>query len=367
MIGEAREAPGGGAMSVEEIERELGKLRQNEDGTLGLRASVLNLIVVTDEESAADIARHVSRLAGRYPARAIVLIGDPEEQRTNLEFALSAFCSVRGGGGAHVCAEQITIHAEGPPAEHLETLAGPLLIPDLPTFLWYPDGLSPSSPEFAGLAGIADRVILNSASFAGGDCGLSLRELSGLLEGEEAPAVGDLQWVMLSPWRALVAEAFNAPERAGDLERVRSVEILHAPDGECRALLFVGWLASRLGWGPRGAQRDGEEGREVTFAGPSGEVVVSLSPASPDARFRRVRLRSDEYTYEVARNRDLSEARSTVRRNDGGDGPDEVLGEIAVHLGHFDLGVILGEELRFRGRDEVYEAALRAAVEILDL
>ena len=45
---QTRESPGGGKMSVEQIEHELGALRMNEDGTLGLRASVLNLIVVTD-------------------------------------------------------------------------------------------------------------------------------------------------------------------------------------------------------------------------------------------------------------------------------------------------------------------------------
>src|ERR687890_866053 len=120
VIGEARSSPGGGPMSVEQIERELGQLRMNEDGTLGLRASVLNLIVVTDEDSAEEVTRSVSHIAGRYPSRAIVLISDPEEGETNLEFQLSAFCSVRGESSTHVYAEQITIHAEGPPAENLE-------------------------------------------------------------------------------------------------------------------------------------------------------------------------------------------------------------------------------------------------------
>jgi hypothetical protein len=43
-----------------------------------------------------------------------------------------------------------------------------------------------------------------------------------------------------------------------------------------------------------------------------------------------------------------------------------VLAERTVHLGHFDLGVLLEEELSYRGRDAVYERALRAAVEILE-
>jgi hypothetical protein len=43
-----------------------------------------------------------------------------------------------------------------------------------------------------------------------------------------------------------------------------------------------------------------------------------------------------------------------------------VLAERTVHLGHFDLGVLLGEELSYRGSDEIYENALRAAVEMLE-
>jgi glucose-6-phosphate dehydrogenase assembly protein OpcA len=344
-------------MSVEQIEHELARLRMNDDGTLGLRASVLNLIVVTDEDSAESVTRSVSNIAGRYPSRAIVLISDPEEGETNLDFQLSAFCNIRGGGGAQVCAEQITIHAEGPPAKHLESLAGPLLISDLRVFLWYPGPFSPSSPEFAGMATLADRIILDSA--AAGDWERSLREIAELLDEPETPAVGDLQWVQLSPWRSLVAELFSSPERAGELERLREIEILHAPDGECRALLFIGWLASSLGWSLEGSTRTGN-GREVRFSGPSGEISAEMSPTSPDAPFRQVRLRSDDYGFEVARSRDLSEARTVVTRN------GEVLAERTVHLGHFDLGVLLGEELSYRGRDEIYEDALRAAVEILE-
>jgi hypothetical protein len=43
---------------------------------------------------------------------------------------------------------------------------------------------------------------------------------------------------------------------------------------------------------------------------------------------------------------------------------DEIIAERTVRMGAFDLGVLVGEELQYRGRDEVYEAALRAAVEI---
>ena len=168
MIGESRSAPYGGAMSATQIERELARLRMNEDGSLGARASVLNLIVVASEESASEVTRVVCELSGDYPCRAILMISDPDEAEANLEIGLSAFCSVRhgmpGGTGNQVCAEQITVHVEGPPAGHLESLAGPLLIPDLPVFLWYPDGDVPGSPQCDGMVALADRLILDSSA-----------------------------------------------------------------------------------------------------------------------------------------------------------------------------------------------------------
>ncbi len=357
MIGESRQAPGGGRMSVGQIEHELAKLRTNEDGTLALRSSVLNLIVVTDEESAPEITNSVSKLAGRYPARAVVFIADPEGE-SNVDVRLSAFCNVRGGGGAQVCAEQVTIHAEGPPATHLESLAGPLLIPDLPVFLWYPGEFSPRSSEFAAMAELADRVIVDSA--AGENREDCLCEIAAMLEGPAAPAIGDLQWVGLSPWRSLLADTFGAPERAGELEKIKRAEILYAPGGENRALLLVGWLASTLGWKAESATREGND-RKLEFSGPSGSISVELSPDSPDARLRRIRLYSSGYSFQVSRHRALSDVRTTVMRG------DELLAERTVHLGSFDLGVLVGEELRYRGHDEAYEGALRTAVEVLDL
>jgi glucose-6-phosphate dehydrogenase assembly protein OpcA len=354
VIGESRQAPGSGWMSVAQIERELAKLRTNDDGTLALRSSVLNLIVVTDEESAPEITDSVSKLAGRHPARAVVFIADPEGE-WNVDVGLSAFCNVRGGG-AQVCAEQVTIHAEGPPAMHLESLAGPLLVPDLPVFLWYPGEFSPRSVGFAAMADLADRIIVDSAASESHEA--CLREIAALTEDPEMPAIGDLQWVGLSPWRSLLADTFDAPERVGYLQEIERAEVLYAPGGENRALLLVGWLASALGWKP---ESKGSDGQNLEFSGPSGHISVVLSPDSPDARLRRIRLYSLEYSFQVSRHRALSDVRTTVMRG------DELLAERTVHLGSFDLGVLVGEELRYRGRDEAYEGSLRKVVEILDL
>lgn len=363
---ETRSAPGGGAMSVGEIEHELARLRTNDDGPAGARASVLNLIVPTDEESASGVTQAISGLASRYPSRAIVLVSDPDEPTASLEVSLSAFCSIRGGSGGQVCAEVVTIHAEGSAASHPESFAGPLLVPDLPASLWYPGGHVPDAAD--GLVALANRLILDSA--AAGDPEACLRaatDLLRLLGSKDAPEVGDLQWTALSPWRTLVADLFTSPEGTEDLGSIRRVEILHdgTPSGNAQTILLVAWLSNALGWRPVSSGDTGDTGnggRELFFSDPSGgdDVTVALDPTGTDAPLRRVLLHAGDRAYGVER-QGTDDARATLMR--GG----ELLGERTVRLGSQEPGDLLGEELHFLGRDEVYEAALARAVELLDL
>jgi glucose-6-phosphate dehydrogenase assembly protein OpcA len=291
------------------------------------------------------------------------MVSDPDEGAANLEIGLSAFCSVRhgmpGGSRGQVCAEQITMHVEGPPAEHLESLAGPLLTPDLPVFLWYPDGGVPDSPGCDGIATLADRLILDSG--ATGDCEASLRNMAALLDQEEdgVPAIGDLQWAALSPWRSLLADLFVPPKWAGELAKTRRVEILHNRTGECQALLLVGWLSGALKWRPKSAN-DTAEGRAFRFDGPSGEVIVELCRDDPEISLRRVRLYSEELSFQVSRYGHHADARSTVMRG------EELLGERTVHLGFSGVADLLSEELKFLGRDETHASALKSVVKMLD-
>jgi glucose-6-phosphate dehydrogenase assembly protein OpcA len=342
-------------MSVEQIERELARLRMNNDGTPGARASVLNLIVVTHEEPASEVARIVSKLSGRYPSRAILLISDPDEEEASLEIELSTFCNVRGALRNQVCAEQITIHVEGPPARHLESLAGPLLIPDLPVFLWYPNEDVPRSPGCGGLAALANRLVLDSG--VAKDCDRYLRSVANLLK-DCILAGGDLQWAALSPWRSLVAGLFTIPERAGEFGKIRRVQILHAPEGESRALLFAGWLSAVLGWRLKPVERPHED-RAFYFIGPSGDVTLELISRASGTRLRCVHLFTEEFDFQISRHEEHADIHATVRRD------VQLVGERTVYLGPSDTGVLLGEELKVLGRDGTYEAALERAVEML--
>lgn len=363
-VGEERRTPDndGGTMSVEQIERELAMLRMNEDGTVGLRSSVLNLIVVTSEEDAPEITRAINELADRYPSRVIILISDPDGER-NLDVQLAAFCSLRGGANQHICSEQITVHAEGSPALHLDSVAGPLLMPDLPTFLFYPGEFDADSQEFSRIAALSEHIIVDSNS--SDDFEETFREVAKLAGDSDCPPVGDLQWATLAPWRSLTGDFFGSPERSGDLDDITGIEVAHAPDGASRAMLFVGWTSYVFGWKPVSSGGAENGGRRFVFEKPSGgEAEVTFSRLESDeggSSLSEITIESRTFSFVISRPKDREEVCVRVIR-DG-----ETVGESTARLGSFDTSAMLGQELKSRGRDRTYEHSLKRAVEVLNL
>ena len=338
-------------MSVEEIERELARQRIGEEGRHDLRASVLNLIVLADEGLAADVSGVISRISGRHPSRSIILITDDDAPEDRLDVRLSTMCNVPGPEGRHVCSEQITLHAEGRYARQPERLADPLLIPDLPVFLWSPGRVDLDSREFRRLAGLAERLILDSGTAS--DSEETLARMARFVREPEAPHLGDLQWTALSSWRAFIAALYDPVERAPALRELRRLRIEHRPAGLSRSLLAAGWLGSSLGLEPRSVRRSGRT-REYTFCGEQGEVTVELAQLESDERLPVVTIESERVTFELA------VGRLTVRE-------DGEVRERPVHLEAPGTGDLLGEELQFFGRDEAYEAALRVAGRLVEL
>jgi glucose-6-phosphate dehydrogenase assembly protein OpcA len=62
--------------------------------------------------------------------------------------------------------------------------------------------------------------------------------------------VVDLAWLRSTPWRERVAAAFDPPAVRGALSGISSVTVRYREDSLAAALLFCGWLSSRLGWKP---------------------------------------------------------------------------------------------------------------------
>jgi glucose-6-phosphate dehydrogenase assembly protein OpcA len=75
---------------------------------------------------------------------------------------------------------------------------------------------------------------------------------------EEAYVV-DLAWLRSTPWRERVAATFDPRDMRNLLSAISGVTVRYRPDSEASALLFVGWLGSRLGWTVRPLLGSGAE------------------------------------------------------------------------------------------------------------
>src|SRR5450759_2071597 len=147
-----------------------------------VRLSVLNLVAACVDVDSADLAtRAIGRLGAKHPVRAIIVLADPEG-KPQMEADISLQCSAVDA--AEVCAEQVRMVVGGEAAYHLASVVTPLLVPDIPTYLWLV-GSPPLQQAFGQDAvAICERLILDSGAYDD-DAG-ALRLLA-----EELDVVGD--------------------------------------------------------------------------------------------------------------------------------------------------------------------------------
>jgi glucose-6-phosphate dehydrogenase assembly protein OpcA len=107
-------------------------------------------------------------------------------------------------------------------------------------------------------------------------------------------AVGDFAWERGAPWRGWTADGFEPRELRAGLGRIRTVSVECGDRGEMTGLLYVAWLASRLGWRPApGLARSDGAGWAGTLAGPEGAVAVALRAVGPGADLCSATLEAD--------------------------------------------------------------------------
>jgi len=364
--------------NVSALERELARLRRSssahakEQGRTVARAAVLNLIVYADREVHARRAAAVTaRLADRHPSRGIVVLGDRE--RDGADVAIQLHCYVpHKEQSAQVCYEQILARVRGDADDRLASVVIPLLVPDLPVFLWWTGRPPHGTRRFDELLALADRLIVDSADFARPD--QTLPRLAELASSHRYRGFGitDLNWTRLTPWRELVAGFFDSASWRPYLDEIVGVRVGFGVDMDGRdihpsqALLFVAWLASRLGWQAVEALAPSEAGG-LLFSlsrADGARILVRVRPRFErgiepgDTSGVRLQARSGEQLVEfvLKRSPDPRHVTATVAV----DGERRVTR--VVPLPAPDIDELLREELAIVGSDHVYEDALHALV-----
>jgi glucose-6-phosphate dehydrogenase assembly protein OpcA len=372
---------GARAEGVAALERELARLRRVQSAHAResvrpiARASVLNLIVYADrEEHARRAARSISDLALRHPSRAIVVLADRGQARQQNDRRIEMHCQLPIPDGARqVCYEQILVRASGDVDDRLASAVIPLLVPDLPVFLWWTGTPPLGSRPFTDLLRLTDRLIVDSADFARPEITLPIiARISEAARGRFG--LTDLNWTRLTPWREIATAFFDVPAWRLFLDGITGLRVGFAVDMDGRdihpsqALLFVGWLASRLGWRPLETLAPSEAGG-LLFAiarRDGARIMVRVRP-----RFERGLDEGDISGIRIQATNEPQHAEFVVKRQ-----PDprhqtatvlldgERRWERTMPLPSPAIVELIGEELSILGSDRTYEAALGTLVEL---
>ena len=249
-------------LDVEAVERALSELWQkttehpDESEGAVMRARAANLMVfVTREDALPETQQTINELALLHPCRALVMMADYEGPDIDIEMFVSAFCQEeRRTKKTELCCEEVTLIARGNFTTELPSAATPLLVSDLPVFLWLQDLKRLEDNTFQSLTRTSERLVIDSVDLPPASFDLDAFPELFMRQGSQAIAVNDINWSRLTSWRSLLASFYDVPEyraELADLQRV-SIEYL-SPSGDpngvaTQALLIAGWLASRLQW-----------------------------------------------------------------------------------------------------------------------
>jgi len=250
--------PGTGKISeaVSRVEAELGRLWDTPDEATGqakVRASMMNLVVVSSPAETEALETSTDDLTQTHPGRVFLLSVDGRIEPWDLRASISAVC--RADGGSLLCSDRVEIAFGAMVVARAGSVVSALALPEVPTIVESGAGAPPSLVD--ALAKGADRLIVDSAH-------TSWKRVAELARATPA-ALADRNFVRAYTWRDLVARFFDDAPRA--TRAIRRVEITRTGAGRQEpAAQLIGWLASRLGWTFESAQRARWPGGSVDLA-----------------------------------------------------------------------------------------------------
>ncbi|MFD3695900.1 glucose-6-phosphate dehydrogenase assembly protein OpcA [Streptomyces sp. NPDC058646] len=272
---------------------------------------VLTLVIVTDEENAYDALRSANDASHEHPSRIIVVIKRVSRSpRSRRDARLDAEIRVGADSGS---GETVVLRLHGELVDHAQSVVLPLLLPDAPVVVWWPDG-APSDLAGDPLGALGQRRITDTYS-----CEEPIGAL-GRRAAAYAPGDTDLSWTRITPWRSMLAAALDQQVFA-----VRSA-VVEGEDENPSCELLAMWLADRLQV-PVGRTRSSGPGlTAVRLETKDGEIVLDRA----DGALATLCMPGQ---------------------------PDR-----AVALKRRDTAELLAEELRRLDPDNTYESALKFGV-----
>ncbi len=371
-------------IDVRRLEKELtamwaGTIAPAEQGgatAMGItRACVLNLIVYASQlEGRESIDAMLDEVIGRHPCRALVLLIDREAAQAKLEAYVSTRCQLSSKGAKQICGEQVTIEASGQVVQTVATAVAPLLIPDVPVFLWWKDIPNRDDVLFKRLVAMADRVVIDSACFDHPyDDFLHLAAM--LREQPQTMHVSDLNWGRLRTWRTLVASFWDVTDYRFFLDHLDRVVVTYEKSKSShdtlmlRALLMVGWVAAQLGYEVETSTRAEVDGGDTRFTLRAGERMVSVEVRAVDAQPAidpmmisiLLSVANGDAEFNVELKPERTKLVTGVKIGDS----EHSIGRVLTYEARSE-GQRLSSELDFLTRDVIYEKAVALSARLIE-
>jgi len=309
-------------------------------------------------------------IAAQNPCRIIALCPTSGEDR-GVTAQVSAYCPIqKQSRSVLVCCEYITLTGTEAALERISGIVSSLLIPELPKFFWWKATPDPNQGIFQKLADLSSCVIVDSSFFHEPEA--DILKVQHLIE--QGINLADLNWRRLAAWQELSAEAFDPPERRAALKEVDRVTIDYEQGNATQALMFLGWLASRLQWHPISYHQ--EEGdyhiKRIQLASVDQRLVEVELAAIPTAdvgevpgdllglRLTSTNLEADCCTILC------SETLGCMRMEAGGGAQSCRINQVTT-LADQKAESLLGQQLQRWGRDILYAESLAVTAQIIRL
>ena len=307
-------------------------------------------------------------IANTNPRRIITVCPSAGED-TGVGAQVSVYCPMKKQYlHSLVCSEYITLRGTPDALERNGESIANLAVSDLPRFLWWKDTPAPNKQLFRQLAHQAHSVIFDSAEFITSEADLG--QLCAIIA-EEIPVI-DLNWRRIAGWQELTAEAFDPPARRKDITEIDRVDINYELGNPSQALMFLGWLSSRLQWQPTSYTHSGGDYdlREIDFLAPDGRKIHTELAGMPTADsgeipgdIMGVRLTSTNPKANCSTVL-CSEVAGCMQMETRG-GTQTARVEEVTSLSERSAEDLLSEYLQRWGRDLLYEESMTVVAQIL--
>lgn len=263
-----------------DLDEELTKLWDQEQGQKKIKASLFNLILFVEKtEQGEGYQSLINSVVSKFPSRVLLILSDPNPKEEYLRTSVSS--QTIGEGELQIFCEIIRIEVAGQLISRVPFIILPQILPDLPVYLLWTQDPAKENTILPHLEPLADRIIF--------DAGVSkdLQSYSKAIQSLSSRfhcKIGDLNWSACSGWRELLASLFDSQEGIISLAQTGTLRITYNKrlqdqnqHTEIEAAYLQAWIASRFDWKLESFDINDGNAR-ITYKRPANRVVVLLIP-----------------------------------------------------------------------------------------